>query len=187
MVTAHECGLADQIEKVDVGTFVPMDVHEAVASDNPLGRIPALVLDDGATLYDSRVICEWLADKSGNKELLPSAGDARWRILTLQALGQGLADGAVQTRYEVGLRPEHLRWPELVTRQMQRFEDVFDALAGPWRKDLDQVTLGSIAAAVVLSYIDFRYPDVDWRTGRADLAAWHAKFSERPSMVATAV
>ena len=93
---------------------LPVSPHAKVISDSPLGKIPTLVLEDGTALYDSRVICEYLAGLAPDKGLLPASGEARWRCLTLQALGQGLADAAVNLRYETALRPEDKRWSDWI-------------------------------------------------------------------------
>lgn len=185
MVTAHEAGLVDRIEEVSTGVFLPVSPHGGVISDSPLGKIPTLVTDDGTALYDSRVICEYLADMAPDKGLLPAAGNARWNCLTLQALGQGLADAAVNLRYETALRPEELRWTDWTDAQRARIGRSLDALANDRLEDLAAVTLGSIAAGVCLGYMDFRYPDDDWRGSRPALAQWYAGFAERPSMKAT--
>jgi glutathione S-transferase len=186
LVTAHEAGLAEQIELVPTGEFLPIKPHKGVIGDNPLGRIPALALDDGSVLYDSRVICEYFAVEAGSESLMPSAGQARWRVLTLQALAQGLADSAVQMRYETGLRPADKQWPDLIAAQNARFTRAFDALETAWLDDLRSVNVGSIATAVTLAYMDFRFADLDWRNGRPGLTVWYGSFSQRPSMVATA-
>jgi glutathione S-transferase len=185
LVTAHETGLIDRIELVPTGTFLPIEAHEAVVQDNPLGKIPALILDDGMALYDSRVICEYLVVESGTTSLLPPDGSARWQVLTLQALAQGLADTGVNLRYETALRPAEFQWNKWTEANSARISRVFDALAGPSFKLLNAVTVGSISTAVALSYMDFRFPDIGWRAGREALADWHAEFSKRPSMLAT--
>ena len=184
-VTAHEAGLADRIEEVPTGVFLPIAPHGGVISDSPLGKIPTLVTDDGEALYDSRVICEYLADMAPEKGLLPASGAARWRCLTLQALAQGFADTAVNLRYETALRPEELRWSEWIDSQRARLNRSLDALANERMAELSDVTLGSISAAVCLGYMDFRYPDEDWRGPRPALAEWYAGFAERASMKAT--
>lgn len=184
-VTAHEAGLADQIEEVSTGVFLPIQPHGGVIENSPLGRIPTMVLDDGTALFDSRVICEHLASLAPDANLLPAGGPARWKCLTLQALAQGLADTAVNLRYETALRPEALRWDEWIASQQKRIGRSLDALENERFDDLAEVNVGSISAAVCLGYMDFRYPDEDWRGSRPKIAGWYAEFSERPSMKAT--
>ena len=185
MVTAHEAGLVDRIEQVSTGVFVPVTPHDGVVSDSPLGKIPTLVLDNGTALYDSRVICEYLAGLAPEKGLIPEDDAARWRCLTLQALGQGLADAGVNLRYETALRPEAMQWPDWIDAQRARIKRSLDALANDRLAELADVTVGTIAAAVCLGYLDFRYPDEDWRGPRPALAEWYAEFAARPSMKET--
>jgi len=184
-VTAHEAGLADRIEEVSTGVFVPVEPHGGVIADSPLGKIPTLVLDDGTALYDSRVICEYLASLAPEKALLPADGPARWRCLTLQALAQGLADAAVNLRYETGLRPQEFQWQEWISAQRARIARSLDALETDRMAELADMTLGTIAAGVCLGYMDFRFPDDDWRGSRPKLKDWYAGFAGRPSMSAT--
>jgi len=185
MVIAHELNIAEQIEMIDTGIFLPDRVNDAVAADNPLGKIPALITNHGTVLYDSRVICEYLCHHAGNKELLPDEPVSRFRILTLQSLAIGLMDAGVSRRYETTVRPEERRWPEWVARQHTRMEAGLDELETNWAGELATVNAGSIAAAVVLAYFDFRYDDLGWRDTRPKLAAFYEGFSVRPSMAAT--
>lgn len=184
-VTARELGIQDQIEEIHTGVFLPVEVHAAVAADNPLGRIPALVTDHGTVLFDSRVICEYLVHNAGKLEFLPHEPVARFSILTLQALAQGIADSAVALRYETALRPEEMRWQKLIDRQTARINTALDALENDRADDLDGVNLGTISVAAVLGYLDFRWPDWGWREGRPKLQAFYEEFSARPSMQST--
>lgn len=179
-VTAHELGLADQIELLLAEGMGPVVPHENVMRDNPLGKIPALVTDHGTALYDSRVIIAYLLHHAGDEKLLPHEPVQRFRILTLEALAQGMADAAVQYRYETFARPENLRWPEYATRQKDRILAAVAAASG-----YEAMSVGSISLACALSYLDIRMPEIDWRGTDAALARWHETFSERPSMLAT--
>jgi glutathione S-transferase len=185
MVLAHELDIAEQIETIDTGLFLPDRVNDAVAADNPLGKIPALITDHGTVLYDSRVICEYLCHHAGNKELLPDEPVSRFRILTMQSLAIGLMDAGVSRRYETAVRPEEKRWPEWVARQHSRMEAGLDELENNWAGELDTVNAGSIATAAVLAYFDFRFEDLGWRDTRSKLAAFYEGFSARPSMTQT--
>lgn len=185
MVTAHELGIADQIELIDTGVFLPDRVNDAVAADNPLGKIPALVTDHGTALYDSRVICEYLCHHAGDKELLPDEPVSRFRILTLQSLALGLMDAGVSRRYETAVRPEDKRWPDWVARQHTRMEAGMDDLETNWASELGSVNAGTLSVAIVLAYFDFRYDDLGWRDNRPKLAAFYEDFAKRPSMTAT--
>ncbi|MEM1199624.1 MAG: glutathione S-transferase [Pseudomonadota bacterium] len=180
-VTARETGQADDIQE-DTAMILPIERHDATSSANPLGRIPALVTDDGQGIFDSRVICAYLANRAGNTEIHPSTN---FRVMTLFALAQGLCDSAVNLRYETGLRPEALQWDQWIDRQRERIGAVLDDLNSNWQDELASVHVGSIGVAVALGYLDFRYPDLGWRGGREALAAFYDSFSQRPSMQET--
>ena len=98
-VVAIEKGVMDRIEVVAMST-APSAPNEALARDNPLIKIPTLVLDDGRSLYDSLVICDYLDTLHAGAKVIPAAGARRWEVLTVHALGSGIADAAVLCRYE---------------------------------------------------------------------------------------
>lgn len=185
MVTAHELSIADQIDLIDTGVFLPDRVNDAVAADNPLGKIPSLVTDHGTALYDSRVICEYLCHYAGDKNLLPDEPVSRFRILTMQSLAVGLMDAGVSRRYETSVRPEEKRWPDWVARQHARMDAGMDDLEHNWTGEFDVVHAGTIATAAVLAYFDFRYGDLGWRDNRPKLAGFYEDFAKRPSMAST--
>lgn len=182
MVLAHETGLADRItlETVD-GWSEP----EALTRDNPLSMVPTLVLEDGTTLFDSPVICEYLDGLHSGAPLFPAPGEARWRALREQALGDGLLDSAVLIFVETRRRPAELRWDwwlELKQRAITRTLDHLDAQAAHLKGRVD---IGTIAVAVALGYLDLRGAVGAWRDGRQALGDWFGEFSQRPSMQAT--
>jgi glutathione S-transferase len=184
-VTAHEAGLADKITLIETGPLPPDQVHERLTADNPLGKIPCLVTDHGHALYDSRVICEYLAHHAGREDLLPDEPVKRFRVLTLQALGQGIAEAGVSCRYETAIRPSELMWRGWADRQKARILAALDEAPRSFGGELNDVTLGTIALACALGYLDFRFGEWSWRDGRPELTAFFASFSQRPSMQAT--
>ncbi len=182
LILAHETGLIDRIV-VTTAAASPTGSAAEVAAHNPLGKIPALVLEDGTALYDSRVICEYLDGRSTGPRLFPE-GDARWDALTRQALADGLLDAALLTRYERVLRPEAQRWDAWEAGQVGKIRaalDRFESLAA----DLPALDIGTVALACALGYLDLRFPDLAWRDNRPALAAWFAVVEGRPSMAAT--
>jgi len=183
-VLARETGLAARIEEIPA-TVSPIARDEQVARANPLGKLPALILDDGTTLCDSPVICEYLDGLHSGRRLVPPPGPARWTALKLQAEGDGLLDAAILARYEMALRPEPLRWPEWVAGQKAKVAGVLDVL----ERDVDSLagdlTIGGITIACALGYLDFRFADDAWRTARPKLAAWFAEISKRESLRTT--
>jgi glutathione S-transferase len=183
-VTAAELGLADRIERIEGGT-TPMDANPALAEANPVAKLPTLITDDGEPLYDSRVICEYLVAEAGNETLLPARGPERWTALRDLALINGILDAAVLRRYEAAYRPAEMRWTAWDDGLRGKIDRALDLLEGDMTA-LSGTTLVSIAAACALGYLDFRFPEEDWRATRPKLAAWYDDdWAKRPVMVAT--
>ena len=178
-VIAHELGL-----KLEEIRTLPMQEPE-FRRINPLGKIPALVLDDGSVLIDSPVICEYLNHTGGGK-FFPGMNiwkhnSGRWKALGLAALGDGLADAAVAwviLGRETPV-PENAR-----QRQMQTILATLDMLERV--KFAKDPTIGEITVACAIGYVEFRMPDLDWKSSRPNLSAWYTKFCDYPSMKATA-
>lgn len=183
-VLAIETGIHDRLELV-TDDFSPISSNSSLTADNPLGKIPTLVLDEGTTLFDSRVICEYLDTLHGGPRMFPESNDVRWRALRRQALADGLLDAAVLVRYETALRPQEFRWSSWIEAQKSKFRRVADALEAEADQLDDIVNIGTIAIGCALGYLDFRYADEGWRSTRPKLAAWFAQFAERLSMKAT--
>jgi len=183
MAVAHEAGLKDAIE-IEFNAASPLQRDPALTDHNPLGKIPALILDDGTVLYDSRVICEYLAARGNAPNLFPS-GDARWTALTQQALGDGLLDAAIAARYEKLMRPEEARWAGWTDAQLAKIRGALDRIEALVPSLPAEPTIGVITIGCALGYLDFRYPELSWRDGRPRAADWFSAFDERPSMAAT--
>lgn len=182
-VTAHELGLDGRIERISI-SLSPVNPHEALRSSNPIGKIPTLVTDDGAALYDSPVICEYLDSLAGGDRIFPATGPARWTALRRQALADGIMDAAVLTRYEEATRPKELRWQGWIDGQLLKVRTILDALES---ENLDGAfDIGTISIACALGYLDLRFTGEGWRTSRPRLAAWLAAINQRPSLTATA-
>jgi glutathione S-transferase len=178
-VIAHELGL-----KLEVIKTLPMQEPE-FRRINPLGKIPVLVLEDGSAIFDSPVICEYLNHRGGGK-FFPGMNifrqnSGRWKSLVLQALGDGIAEAAVNYVI-IGREPNP---PEAWrARQMEAVIaglDVAERLN--FAKD---PTIGEIAVACAIGYVGFRLPDLDWKSSRPKLSAWYARMCEYPAMEATA-
>jgi glutathione S-transferase len=183
MVIAEELGLASRIECLAAAAN-PINRDQQIVANNPLGKIPALITDDGTALYDSRVIAEYLNDL-GKGQYVPAQGTARWRALTEQALGDGMLDAALLARYEAVMRPEQLRWADWTRGQMEKiFSGIAQIEAGceQWGERWD---IGTITLACALGYLDFRFADVDWRSQHPKAAHWFARMNAKPSMQTT--
>ena len=182
-IVARESALNDRLEEIETAVS-PVSPNAALAASNPLVKIPALVLDDGTTLYDSRVVCEYL-DSIGGGSLFPAAGPERWEALRLQALCDGILDAAVLTRYESAVRPEALRWSDWIAGQRRKIDGglaALEASRGAWG---ERFAIGQIGAACVLGYLDFRFPDIGWRAAHPKLGRWFETVSARKSVQET--
>lgn len=184
MVLIHESGLADQVQ-VQTVAGSPLDPGSMPLDQNPLGKIPALIPDDGGpALYDSRVICRYLDHVSG-AGLYP-AGPDLWPVLTLEATADGMLEAALLMVYEMRLRPEALRFAPWVEGQWAKVARALDAIEARGMVLLEgRLTMAHVAVAVALSYLDFRHAERHWRQDRPRLAAWEQEFSARASMVST--
>ncbi len=181
LVTAIECGLKDEIEIV---TSNPLDSESVLIGANPLSRVPALSLEDGTTLINSPLLCEYLIDRAGRFDLLPREGAERWKILRWQALADGVMETAVPRSLE-RRRPEQEQSPHWIDRWATNIARTLDTLEEEIGDLPEGPTLAHIAIACALGYLQFRHPDIDWREGRPRLTAWEAQFDERPAMVET--
>ncbi len=186
LVAARECGLGNKVEYAKEAVN-PTQANAKLTGLSALGKIPILETDHHHAIYDSRVIIEYLAHVAGNKTLIPDDGVKRFRVLTLQALAQGMADVAVGYRYETALRPKELQWKDWMTRAELRINMALDDMDRNWKAELADVTAGTIAVAVTLSYLDFRLSALNWRNARPALSTFHVAFSQRESMVKTAL
>ncbi len=179
-----ETGLDAQVEQA-VRAVTPTTPNADLNIDNPIGKVPALLTDDGMALYDSPVICEYLDSLHDGPKMFPAPGVARWRALRRQALGDGVLDAAILGRYESSLRPAEKQWPDWLEAQMVKVERSLDAMQGEAAALADTADIGTITFACALGYLDFRYGEMGWRSGRPDLADWYDRFAQRPSMQAT--
>lgn len=183
LVVAHELGLRDRIELVPASAH-PVTRNRELVAVNPLGQVPTLVTDEGAVLYDSRVICEYL-NALGEGDIVPADLDERWPRLVEQSLADGMTDAALLTRYETTARPEALRWGDWVEGQLDKIACGLAELERRASGFGDRVDIGTIAFACALGYLDFRFASLGWRDRHPNAAAWAEWFGGRESMMAT--
>jgi glutathione S-transferase len=183
-VVARELGLEGGIEEVSV-LVSPVKPNADLARENPLVKIPALTTPEHGTLFDSAVICEYLDSLHRGAPLVPREGAVRWDELRLQALGDGVLEAAVLMRYEAAVRPQPLQWGEWSNGQLGKVRGGLAALEQASTAWGDRFRIGQITAACVLGYLDFRFPQEDWRTAHRGLKGWYEKAAARPSMRAT--
>jgi glutathione S-transferase len=172
-MAALELGLMDSIEIVAADTNDPSD---PLRRQNPLGKIPTLVLEDGTTLFDSRVIVEYLDHLAGGK-IFP-AGEARFGQLRLQALADGIADAALLQVYEGRYRPEEGRNANWLAHQAGKVTRGLEALEAAPPSFPDRPRIGEIALACALGYLDLRF-EGRWRAEFPKLVAWLDDFAAR--------
>jgi len=184
-ILLDETGLSAQVERVR-SVAAMATPNPAIMADNPLSQIPTLVLDDGTPLYDSPVICEYLDSLHDGARFFPAAGPARWLALRRQALADGMLAILLLWRQErmkttVQQIPAWLAAFELkIFTSLGRLEQEAEALAQ------DGFDIGHLSVGCMLSYLDYRFADLDWRTPHPQLAAWHAEFEQRPAVMASA-
>lgn len=150
---------------------------------NPLGKVPALLTDDGLTLCDSTVITEYLDSLSSAQRLIPE-GAARFEVLALAALADGVMDLAVEWVIQTR-RAEPEQWPDWIARRREAITRTLAAIAVHPLLTHRAVTLAHINVACALAYLDFRHPSLGWRTQFPTLVTFLSAFEQRPSMRAT--
>lgn len=187
MVALHEKGLIDRMEIVRT-LADPILPPTSFFSINPLAKIPTLELDEGPSLFDSRVILEW-ADLEGADGPVLFPTDPRQRLITLrdEAFGTGMIEIAYALLIELYLRPKEQQDSRIIDANRHKFRMVLDH-AENYVPQLEErpFDAGHLAIGVALSYFDFRFSDQEWRRDRPRLSAWHCAFSERESVRATA-
>ena len=172
IIAASVLGLSSDL-KLDPSNT--MDESDSIRGQNPLGKIPALILEDGRVLYDSRVIVEYLDAVAGGGKLIPADMDARFEALRVQALGDGMADAAILIVYDSRYRLDEDPSEGWLAHQRGKVERTLQALeASP--PSIDPPNIGAIAVACALGYLDFR-KQVEWRSLNPGLVSWLQDFA----------
>lgn len=173
-------------------TFVTEDVWSAdtsIHASNPLGKVPCLVLDGAEAMFDSRVIVEYLDAMSPVGRLIPSTGRERAEVKTWEALADGLLDASILARLEATWpgRTEAQRSQAWIDRQMQKVDLALAAMARALGNRTTcngkGFSLADIAVGCALGYLDFRFPDLDWRSEHPALAQFWEQLQKHPSFV----
>ncbi len=155
---------------------------------NPLARVPVLVLDDDDAIFDSPVIVEYLDNLAPNNKLFPQTNRERIEVKRWEALSDGLLDAAVAIRLE-SLRPESQRSDSA----MRRERAVIDSALAMMASELGEkhwcmgtpFTFADVAVGCALGYLDFRFPDIEWRSSHPNLGRLHEQLMQRPSFADT--
>jgi glutathione S-transferase len=172
--------------------FVLEDVWSAdtsIMQSNPLGKVPCLVMEGGEALFDSRVIVEYLDTLSPVGKLIPAVGRERAEVKTWEALADGVLDALILARLEANWagRTKAQRSPACIDRQMAKTQASLKAMSQglgdkPFCAGI-YLSLADIAVGCALGYLDFRFPDIDWRTPYPNLAKLNEKLMQRPSFI----
>lgn len=185
LILLHETGQASRVSLKAVA-LTPVSPDVDVCRDNPCGKIPALCLADDNVIHDSRVILEYLDQQHVGNPLIPKEGSARWRRLTLASLADALMDAALLIRYETFLRPEEKHWAEWLDAQQEKIARTLAYFEAEAVTELStHFDVASISVACALGYLDFRQPNLGWRSSYPRLANWYYEVSQRPSMLET--
>ena len=182
-VTAIETGLDDRIERMMTDYHQP---DSDIIDHNPLGKVPAMILDDGNILVDSSVICAYLDTLHSRHKIIPEKPETRHKVLSLEALGDGMTEAAINVQRELS-RPPEIQSDAVRDKQWGKFERTMDwinanpaVLEGP-------LNIGHIAIATGIGWVEFRMGDIlgNWKSRWPMLGAWYDQISERPSFQAT--
>lgn len=169
----------------------PWGADSQVTAYNPLGKVPCLIMDENGSLFDSRVIVEYLDTLSPVGRLIPPPGRERIEVKRWEAAADGIMDAAAAIHTENNRRPEHQRSPEMISRHQAKIHATLAFLEQqlaegdhPYCTGVN-LCLADIAVGVALFYLDLRFPEIDWRSGHERLAMLAEKLAERPSFAAT--
>lgn len=186
MIVLKETELEPQVTCVRSAVMMAADPNPEVLRDNPLGKIPTLVLDDGTALFDSRVICEYLAGRSDGAAMIPADFERRIECLRWQAFGDGLTDVLLLWRIELA------RGEQASPVIAGGFDRKVHAALAQLKKEAGHLAarpfgIGHASIVCALGQLDFRYPNCGWKAAHPALAAWYAEMQARPSVAETAV
>lgn len=186
MLTAHEHGIADRIVTIRSPASMSSS-NDAILPHNPLGKLPTLVLPDGSGIFDSRVICRYLDSIGLGTRLMPAGGRPLLDAMRAEAMAHGLCDLLVLWRNERGRDAAQQSESHLAAFGVKTAATLDWMEAEADARASQPFDFGHVSAGCTLAYADFRFPDLEWRSGRPRLAAWHESFAARPSAIATAI
>jgi glutathione S-transferase len=161
-----------------------------IALNNPLGKVPCLLLDDGEALYDSRVIAEYADTLSPVGKLIPVGSRERATVKTWEALADGIGDASILARLETTLRPVEQQSPAWLERQMGKINTGLSQMSKELGENTwchsNQMTLADIAVGCALGFLLLRFPNIAWQAQYPNLDTLYQKLMQRPSFAETA-
>ena len=180
-VLAIEVGLDKQLEWVATN---PWQAEDKLTAENPLSKIPTLITDDEKVIYDSRVICEYLDSLHDGVKMIPLDANARWQVLRLQALADGILEAGILRFLERKRSADQQSkdFDDMQKNSVERGLDFLETTVSEWDDKLD---LGVLSVACTLGWLDFRFSEDNWRANRSNLANWYEQFAKRPSITNT--
>lgn len=180
--------LAEKKMEVDFVIDSPWTADSQVANVNPLGKIPVLVLDDETVLFDSRVIVEYLDNVTPNNKLMPAPNRERTEVKRWEALADGVCDAAA-TAFLEGKRPAKLQDKSWIARQHEKIGRSLEFMAEQLGEDSwcmgTHFSLADVASGCALGYLEFRFPEIDWKTRHPNLDRLYSKLLLRASFADT--
>jgi glutathione S-transferase len=182
-VMARDIGIVDQIDEIMLAS--PEEMYAEMPKYNPLGKIPALILDDGTVLYESKVICEYLDSLHDGKKFFPTELNVRWKTLLLQGLADGIGEAIITAWMNKFNRPEKFVYEPAISFQIEKVERGLLEINGQVGDFNKLGRIGPLSVACTIGYLDFRFPDLGWKDQNQELAKWYLTFCELPSMKAT--
>lgn len=187
MIVLHETGLLPRVDCVRTVVAMAAPPNAALLPDNPIAKIPTLVLDDGTALFDSRVIAEYLDGLHDGPKLFPADGKRRFRHLRWQAFADGTTDVLLLWRNE-RIRPEGTQHKVI----LDAFETKIRHALAAWEKEAAELSaepfgIGHVSLVCTLGQMDFRFGDSNWRGAHPQLARWYEGIRQRPSVAATEI
>ncbi|MCF6304561.1 MAG: glutathione S-transferase [Rhodobacteraceae bacterium] len=184
MIALIETGQLEKVEMVPVKVS-PINPGDIVPDNNPLGKIPCLIRNNGKPIFDSRVICRYLDTMHNGAKLYPN-DSTLWDTLTLEALGEGINEAAILIAYERMLRPEAQQSSDWIEAQWLKISRALDSIENDWMVHLNGTPdMACYGIGAALGYLDLRHDDRGWRDNHLKLATWEAGFAKRPAMVST--
>ncbi|KAJ3057030.1 hypothetical protein HK097_001514 [Rhizophlyctis rosea] len=183
LILAHELGLTNEITLITEKPN-PLNTAQPSAASNPLSKIPTLILEDGSTVFDSRVICEYLNDiaqtRGSTKSFFPTDPAQKLRALKLQSLADGIIDAGVIATYEMICRPEQYRFQDWIEAQWIKILRGFNWLEGEAKEGMlagvDGMTVGEVTVICALDKFGRRNVEDRWENRWPALAAWAEQF-----------
>jgi len=179
-VMAREIGIVDQIEEYMLAS--PEEMISEMPNFNPLGKIPALILDNGDIFYESKVICEYLDTLHDGEKFFPTDPAKRWPVLLQQGLADGIGEAIIIAAMNKYMRPDEFVYEPAVEFQLEKVERSLADTESRIDELQGSLNIGILSTACAIGYLNFRFPDQGWRDRNPNLAAWFEDFSQRPSM-----